>query len=135
MTRPLGQRVQDGFRIGLWIAVYYSVIATAVFVITGGAVAQKFDMPFPAILGMYFVCVPLVGVLAGALSPLTRWWPGRILVCTLCVVPFALFAFPWMLPRDEILPVTLVTAAIAGPAAAVIWWRPWRSQGPDDDRE
>ena len=86
------ETTRSGLVMGLVMATLYSAYALVVFLLQGSNPFAKNQTTIQAVLVTYYAAGALGGSVVGALSPLARSWPGRILVGVLaaCVVEFCL---------------------------------------------
>ena len=88
--RSLRRDAWWGIKHSLWYIAFFSVIATGLVLLTGGAVLAEYRLSLVAILGCYLLGGVVAGAVVGLLRPLTRTRSGAILVGTIAILPFVI---------------------------------------------
>jgi len=120
--------VNVGVTFGLVAAILFSVLATIVRLGMGGkGYSDSLGISFAWTIAIYFVTLPVGGVIGGVCGPLMRWAWGAFIVGTLVtLIPFvAVFVVRdnGGLPSGDLEAAGVMAAVIGGGGFFIGWMR------------
>lgn len=103
----------------------YTVYAAVVYLLGAILVVAKGGLHTPAVFLFYLVAPVLAGTVVGAMRPLLGRTIGRLLVGAVAGIPVSFCAYLVVLPADQwsddLLPLTVFSAVVVGPLAALAY--------------
>jgi hypothetical protein len=116
--------VVDGVKLGLMFAAAFSVIASVVFILTGGSAFDRSVATLTRVIAAYVAGGIISGALFGILRPLARWAIGAAMLGIIVAVPayagmrFAINGFGLWTMEDTA--AVLVLSSLIGGASGVM---------------
>lgn len=122
----VAKRLRVSIGVGVAVAVFFSLVAGAVHLASGGALLEKLALPFWHLPVLYSIAGILGGSVCGLLWPMrqSRW--GAMTIGFFAVLPLYAGCAGMLLPRSEWIPVGIVIGAVCSaligvPTAYFAW--------------
>jgi O-antigen/teichoic acid export membrane protein len=116
-----------GLKWGFWFALFFSFVAVAMTLFTGGEIIERQRISLTASIAIYVFGGFSGGIVLGLLRPLTKYRIGAALVGIVVMTPasillgLTLFGPPHDWSRDMTVTVILLPMVLGGPGGYLYW--------------
>lgn len=140
LQKPMNKTIRNalwGVTWGVGMAMWFTLIATVIYVIAGAQRLEGFPMTLPALIGTYCAGGILAGFVVGLLRPLGRRWWGAMLIgvvgAFLTMLSVGIAMEGWITRWDRSNFEAAVTySLLAGPVTGLlVWWKYVRNSHSD----